>query len=214
MNDDRSKTMLIVLGLIVLVAVAAAAVSDNGKPKPVKPDCPLCVPLHEAPPPAGTVRGVVMDLPPQLRQENWGGGSCVHASTVSVLRWQGQNEMADWWRQQYIGGEYADRLVQRMEAAGLRFAYTMDGDFEFLKWCQRTRRGAGIFYKPAHAINMVGMDSQYVYLLDNNYTDRPEQQGWEAVPINEFVSRWRGYGGFAWTVVYSPTPPEPVASKR
>jgi len=160
--------------------------------------------------PTGTPQGVVMDLPAELRQANWGGGSCVHASTVSLLRWQGQYAMADWWRQQYSGGEYAWRLVQRMEAAGVRYAYTTSADVNFLEWCVRTGRGAGIFYKPQHAINLVGLDDQYAYLLDNNYTDRPEQTGvWERVPRATFERQWLGYGGVAWTLVYAVPPPVP-----
>lgn len=161
-------------------------------------------------PPAGTPQGVVMDVPPALRTSNWGGGSCVHAATVTLLRWHGLDEMADWWRATYAGGESSDRLVQRMEAAGLRYAYTADGDVRFLEWCCRTGRGAGLFYKPRHAINLVGLDDQYAYLLDNNSTNYPERVGhWERVPRADFELRWRGYGGFAWSLVYSPPPPLP-----
>jgi hypothetical protein len=157
--------------------------------------------------------GVVMDLPPSLRQSNWGGGSCVHASTVSLLRWQGQYEMADWWRQNYSGGEGISRLVKRMDAAGLRFAYTDNGDWSFLQWCMRTGRGAGIFYKTNHAINCVGMDASYVYLLDNNNTSYPEKNGyWERVSKEEFKRRWLSYGGVAWTLVYYPPAPLPLSN--
>lgn len=160
--------------------------------------------------PVGTDYDVQMDLPLALRQKNWGGGSCVHASTVNLLRWQGQYEMAEWWRKNYIGGEYANRLIQRMESAGLRYAYTDKGDVEFLRWCVKTRRGAGIFYKPNHAINLIGMDDKNAYLLDNNATAYPEQRGfYEAVPLDRFIPAWKGYGGFAWTLIYVPPPPNP-----
>lgn len=159
--------------------------------------------------PPGTNLGVVMELPLELRQPNWGGGSCVHASNVMILRWQGLYEMADWWRKTYSGGEYDTRLTQRLDAAGLRYAYAHN-DEKFLMWCIRTRRGAGIFYKPNHSICCVGMDDTYVYLLDNNDINYPERQGHhERVPREEFFRKWRGYGGFAWTLVYSPLPPEP-----
>lgn len=159
--------------------------------------------------PPGTNLGVVMELPLELRQPNWGGGSCVHASNVMVLRHQGLFEMADWWRKTYSGGEYDTRLAQRLDAAGLRYAYAHN-DEKFLMWCIRTRRGAGIFYKPSHSICCVGMDDTYVYLLDNNDVNRPEREGhYERVPREEFFLKWRGYGGFAWTLVYSPLPPEP-----
>ena len=159
-----------------------------------------------------TYEGVVMDLPPSMRQENWGGGSCVHASTVSHLRWLGMEELAAWWRQQYSGGEYADRLLKRMDEAGLKWAATTKSDFGLLEWANRTRRGAVIFYKSNHSINFVGIspDGQTVYMLDNNATEYPERNGhYEAVPIEEFKRRWAGYGGFAAVCVYSPTPPVP-----
>lgn len=195
--------------IIAAIAVGAVVVLESGyQAKQDETNCtlPECDQI-----PRGAQAGVVMDLPPELREPNWGGGSCVHASTVMVLRWQGQYELADWWRENYIGGEYSDRLIKRMEAANLRYAYTLDSDFEFIRWAMRTGRGCGIFYKPNHAICAVGLDDQYVYLLDNNDVDRPEREGTpERVPVDEFIRRWRGYGGFAWTVVYTPNPPEPT----
>lgn len=158
----------------------------------------------------GTYYDVSLDLPPALRTKNWGGGSCVHASTKNLFIWTNQYEMAEWWSKTYSGGEYADRLIRRLEAAGVRYAYTTKGDFEFLRWCAATRRGAGIFYKPNHAINFVGMNDQVVWLLDNNATGYPEQHGsYEEVPIEKFKANWRYYGGFAWTLVYNPAPPNP-----
>lgn len=170
--------------------------------------------------PAGAGTGVVLELPPELRTKNWGGGSCVHASNVNLLIWQGQDELAAWWRRTYSGGEYNTRLVQRLEAAGLRYAFVngdrdADGDGEsdgeeFLEWCVRTRRGAGLFYKPSHSINLVGLDAEYAYLLDNNATSYPERNGhYERVPRKEFFARWRGYGAFAWTLVLQPAPSQP-----
>jgi hypothetical protein len=170
--------------------------------------------------PNGTYLGVVLDLPLKYRTVNWGGGSCVHASTVTLLRWMGLPELADWWRKTYSGGEYDDRLVQRLEAAGVRYASIHSGadrngdgrddGEQFLEWCTRTRRGAGLFYKPMHSINFVGMDRTHVHLLDNNFTDYPERNGhYERVPRESFFRQWKGYGGFAWTLVYDPAPPKP-----
>lgn len=164
--------------------------------------------------------GVVLDLPQELRTKNWGTGSCVHASNVNLLKWMELYDLAAWWRKTYSGGEYDTRLVSRLEQAGLRYAFIhggvdrngngRDDGEEFIEWTVRTRRGCGIFYKPQHSINLVGLDSQYAYLLDNNATDYPERVGhYERVPRAEFFRKWRGFGGFAWTLVYDPTPPEP-----
>src|SRR6185369_2577181 len=46
-----------------------------------------------------------VNIPRAEREWNWGGGSCVHASTVMHLRWQNAMEMADYWRKTYSGGE-------------------------------------------------------------------------------------------------------------
>lgn len=169
--------------------------------------------------PVGAYTGVVLDLPYEMRTKNWGGGSCVHASNVNLLKWMGLHEMAEWWRNNYSGGEYDGRLIKRMEAAGLKYAYAYD-DPNFFYWCTRTRRGAGIFYKPSHSINFVGMSypnpnyNNYTgaaYLLDNNYTSYPEVHGhYEIVEWNRFIQQWRGFGGFAWTLIYDPPPGEPV----
>jgi hypothetical protein len=192
---------------------------NNNDSAPFCPDgnCPVPVQqlermrVNPAAVPVSYSESVVLDLPPELRQKNWGGGSCVHASNVTLLRWQGQHELADWWRREYSGGEYADRLTKRLESAGLRYAYTREGDAAFLEWCCRTRRGAGVFYKPAHSINLVGLDDQYAYLLDNNATHYPERHGhYERVRRDVFLGNWRSrYGGFAWTLVYNPPPPIP-----
>ena len=206
----RSRGLLVLIAVLVLAVLASVDVAR----KCADESCPLTkswLESIESPSaPAGATYDVAMDLPLSMRTENYSGGSCVHASNVSLLRWQGQDEMADWWRKTYGGGEYDTRLVSRMEAAGLRYAYTKTTDMHFLRWCVRTRRGAGIFYKPRHSINVVGMDEKYVYLLDNNYVDYPEQYGhYERVAIGEFEQRWNGYGGFAWTLVYQPPPPLP-----
>lgn len=200
----KSQTVALeILACVVAVGLLGPAASESPRPGP--PELP---PLVDA---AFYRTGPTMELPPQLRERNWGGGSCVHASTVMLLRWQKLFDVAEKWRRTYSGGEYSSRLIERMEAAGLRYAYTLDGDEAFLEWCIQTRRGAGIFYKPSHAINLVGLDKNYAYLLDNNYPNRPEQQGYERVPRAEFMRRWKqDYGGFAWTVVYFPPPMLPA----
>lgn len=176
--------------------------------------------------PVRAYTGVVLELPPELRTKNWGGGSCVHASTVNLLIWMGLYDLAAWWRENYSGGEYDTRLIARMEAAGLKYAFSYD-DPTFFDWCTRTRRGAGIFYKPSHSINFVGIlyspgiqpglykDREVVNLLDNNHTDYPEKYGhYEMVVRSTFEQKWMGYGGFAWTLIYDPQPGNPIGRRR
>jgi hypothetical protein len=207
--------------VLTVWSIAAALVAIVLMGDPVRQVMEL--PLVSDVPVMATV-GVALDLPPELRTKNWGGGSCVHASNVNLLKWMELWSLADWWRKTYSGGEYDTRLVARLEQAGLRYAYVhggvdnnangRDDGEEFLEWCARTRRGAGIFYKPQHSINLVGLDEQYAYLLDNNATDYPERIGhYERVPRAEFFRKWRGFGGFAWTLVYDPTPPQPFVER-
>jgi hypothetical protein len=145
-----------------------------------------------------------VDLPQTMRTKNYSGGSCVHASTINLLIWQGLPELAQWWRDNHGGGEYSDRLNAKMDKAGLKFAYTTRGDMGFLEWTIRTRRGAGIGYFPRHAINLVDLTETEATLLDNNRTGV-----YIKVPRAEFERKWRGWGGWAWTVVYQPPPPLP-----
>jgi hypothetical protein len=198
----------VVAASLAAILIALLGLAATSSPAPVDPlDLPAFVDT-----PAAFRTGPTMELPRQLREQNWGGGSCVHASTVMLLRWQKLFDVADKWRRTYSGGEYSSRLIQRMEAAGLRYSYTLDGDEKFLEWAIQTRRGAGIFYKPNHAICLVGLDQNYAYLLDNNAIDYPERfKRYEMVPRAEFMRRWKHeFGGFAWTPVYYPPPMLPA----
>lgn len=224
MNLHRHTLILIGIVLVALFILASRE-SARSQVCPDGSSCPVKS-LGEAGRPRGYSdfpRGaevVVLELPPELRTKNWGGGSCVHASNVNILIHQGQFEMADWWRKTYSGGEYDSRLVDRLEKAGLRYAFAhggkdadrngRDDGEEFLEWCIRTRRGAGIFYKTAHSINLVDIRNGEAKLLDNNAVNYPEQKGkYETVPLAEFYRKWHGYGGFGWTLVYDPAPSVP-----
>ena len=66
--------------------------------------------------PRGTMprESPVINLAPEFREWNWGGGSCVHASTVMVLRWSNNLELAAWWRKTYAGGESYNGLTSKL----------------------------------------------------------------------------------------------------
>lgn len=153
-----------------------------------------------------------LNLPAELRQRNWTAGregSCVHASTISHLRWLGQYELADWWRQSYGGGDTATSILSRYRSAGLPVAYTDSGDPEFLEWAAETRRGAIIWFFPAHCVTFAGFDQDHAYLLDNN---RPEE--FLRIPKSQFLTAWRGYGGFGLAARLTPPPPKPWPAFR
>lgn len=144
----------------------------------------------------------VVNLPLHARCRNYAGGSCVIASTVSLFRWQGRDDLADLFRRAYSGGQSASSLHAKLEARGVRYAYTTSGDAAFLDWACRTRRGAGVTFFANHFICLVHLDGQRAILLDNNRVGQ-----YITLPRDEFLRRWRGYGGWATTPVYSPAAP-------
>jgi len=154
----------------------------------------------------------VAHLPDALHERNWpdrgGSGSCVHASTLFVMRWQGAYEVADWWRRNYAGGETAQSITNYYKQNNLPFACTLNGDPAFLVWVTQTRRAAIVWWKPYHCCAFVGVSviggREYAIIQDNN---RPGT--FEQTPLNEFIQKWRGYGGFACTLLMSP-PQSPV----
>jgi hypothetical protein len=151
----------------------------------------------------------VVNLPQQARCRNYAGGSCVIASTVSLFRWQGRDDLAELFRRAYSGGQSASSLHAKLDANRVRYAYTTSGDAAFLEWACRTRRGAGITYFANHFVCLVHLDGERAILLDNNRVAQ-----YLTLPRDEFLSRWRGYGGWATTPVYSPAAPLAFIAKR
>lgn len=183
---------------------------DVRRPRPVCPDCPL----RRAGCDCGCVGGCdcdqcehpVMNLPQDARCKNYNGGSCVCASTISLFRWQGRDDLAAALRNVCSGGQSSSSLHAKLERLGARYAATTSGDVSFLEWAVRTRRGCGIAYYPMHFVNLVDLTADHATLLDNNRVGQ-----YITVPRAEFISRWRGFGGWATAVVYSPA--APIAKK-
>ncbi len=188
----------------LLVFAVVIALSITGSGCTMRPDV-----VAVQPPPAETPGA---NLPRSLRQENWlsrGEGSCVHASTISMLNWCSNYQLAQQWRYKYGGGEYESSILAKYDANGLRHQYTRTGSPEFLEWVSSQRRAAIIWYFPNHCVTFAGFgrDSaggEVAYLLDNN---RPNQ--FLRIPKDKFLQSWLGYGGFAATVLLEPPPPLP-----
>lgn len=187
----------------ILLVLLACAVGCDDNPVQVRS---LPTPAPESP---------VVNLPASLHQRNWTGplrqGSCVHASLTSHLRWLNQFELGEQWRSTYSDGEYASRLMRRLDAAGINYSYTLKADPRFLDWASATRRGAILWWKPAHCCTFMGWvekdGRQHAAILDNN---RPGV--FELTPREQFVRLWAGYGGFALTVLEDPTIAPPYKS--
>jgi len=159
--------------------------------------------------PAIVAERPVVNVPYAMRQENWLGskreGSCAWAATISLLRWQGRYEMADWIRKNRGNGEWPEHMEAGLDSAGIRYAYTVDGDVEFLEWACRTRRGCGItVHGGAHMVALLHLDEEWACLLDNNAI-----QEFIWVPRESLIAEWKASHGWAVTPVYTPAAPLP-----
>lgn len=188
-----------VWGIVGLIVVSIVAGCDYHPP----------IRRIEAPP--ESIEHPVANLPESLREWNWtdagGAGSCVHASTVYQLRWQNRLDLASWWRKSHAGGETARSIRDYYDKAKVPYRFTEEADPAFLDWCTKTRRGAIIWYYPSHCVHFCGFatdsgGNEYAYICDNNRVEK-----FIRIPRATFLTKWRGYGGFALSAMYSPVPP-------
>jgi len=189
MSQPRLKRILFALALLVAVA--------GCEPHVTVPSNPV---TEERP---------VVNIPPALRQPNWIGnrqeGSCVHATMISLLRWQGRRNTADYWRQKYGSGEWPEDLAAKFDKEGIRYAYVTNGDVRFLEWSCRTRRGCGITVMGgAHMVALVHLDEKWAALLDNNNVSK-----FTWVPRETLIAEWKASYGWAVTPIYTPAAPLP-----
>lgn len=197
--------MIRFLSTAVLAACLSGCVISDGEQTTFNDgahDCPVAItPASEIP---------VMNLPVEARCKNYNGGSCVCASTISCLRWQGRDDLAVQLRGICSGGQSSGSLHAHLEKLGIRYASTTSGDIKLLEWAVRTRRGSGITFYGNHFVNIVDLDNDNAILLDNNRTG-----SYITIPRAEFESRWRNqYGGWATVPVYSPAPPLPFVQPK
>jgi hypothetical protein len=178
--------------LLLLACVAGCEVQGNlGASSPKKQERPA------------------VNIPAALRQSNWignqGQGSCVHASMISLFRWQYRLKTADYWRRNYGDGEYPEDLAAKFDREGIRYAYVANGDVRFLEWACRTRRGCGITVMGgAHMVALVHLDDKWAALLDNNNVER-----FIWVPRETLIAEWKASYGWAVTPIYAPAAPLP-----
>jgi len=151
-----------------------------------------------------------VDLPLPARQSNWcdgdGRGSCVVASFVSLLRWQGRPCTAEHFRRTYSGPQGPTRFDATLDEENVRYAETRSGDESFLDWSIRTRRGCAVAVDDGqHMVCLVGLTDSEAILLDNN-----DVRHLIRVSRGDFLDDWRGSHGWAITPVYSPAAPTPI----
>jgi hypothetical protein len=165
----------------------------------------------------------VANIPKAMHIKNWpstlpqkyGQGSCVHASTIHVFKWQGEEKLAEYWRnkREYSGGETSVSITRYLRAEGIPYVSTLNeqtyecsGDPAFLQWVSDTRRAATIWWKPSHACTFVGFVEingvAHAAVLDNNYPGQFEYH-----EAKKFIKAWRQFGGFALAITSPKLPP-------
>jgi hypothetical protein len=195
------RSVAVVLLLVAVAGCDGIELRLDSKPVDPAPTTPIEYPT--------------VNLPVALRQANWRGnegeGSCVHASMISLFRWQGRYATADHWRRTYGNGEWAEGLADKMNREGVRFAYTVGrNDVSFLEWACSTRRGCGATVLGGrHMVCLVHFDDKWAGILDNN---DPRRITW--VPRRTFLAEWLNSNSWAVTPVYAPAPPLPNWRER
>lgn len=207
---DVGFAVILACSLACLPGCDGLTIGEPDQPKPIdaqQAPQPSPRPCPDGRCPYATLPPV--DLPQAWRTPNYAGGSCLHAATIDLLRWQGQHQAADYWRANYSGAAGVPQTIAPIaDKLGLRFAYTAEGDEQFLEWASETKRGAAIhwwMHRPSdHAITFLGYVGDEAHLLDNNRVEKPF-----TMPKAEFLRIWHASGGYALTFVYSPNPPRP-----
>lgn len=161
----------------------------------------------------------VANIPTSLRWQNWpdtkGSGSCVIASTCSLLEWSNRHDLAVKFRKSYAGGQTETSISKIYRANGIPFIAPKDehdhGDPKLLQWASDTRRAAIIWYFDNHCVTFCGFGihegNEVAWLLDNN---RVKQ--FIPIPKRQFLTNWRSkYGGFAAIPLLTPAPSIPFS---
>lgn len=153
-----------------------------------------------------------------FRERNYGKeGSCGYATLCFLLKRQGQFADAERVRKNY-GGGIVPGSAGSFEKCGIRYAETFDqSDIAFLEWACASGRGCGVscsawcekcqkLHYCVHCIALVYLDDEIAVTIDPN---GPEvKQIW---PRDKFLEDWLRSKSWAFTPVYQPLPPEPIA---
>ncbi len=143
-----------------------------------------------------------------VKQHNYSGGSCYHASMGNCFIGAGYPEFGNWWTDNYRGGETTYHLHKKLETNNIPHVYTENGDPSILYESLSLGIPCAITWKSSHACCLVHIDKPYIYnfnteqwikhpnpvaiVADPNYAgnDKP-------VSLNEFLRKWRYHSGGA-----------------
>lgn len=153
---------------------------------------------------APPLRTVSASIPVAIRQTNY-GPSCTHASAITMLRWQGREQAAAWWRRNGYGpARVVSTIRAKCKQLGIACRAETGGKLAFLEWVSRTRRAAVLQYQDRHAVTFCGFRGGNAIIIDNRWPHTEVR-----VPKQQFIESWRAYGGHAITIVDLPPPPQP-----
>lgn len=155
-------------------------------------------------PPGATGFTEVIEIPQAYRVKNYAGGSCAFASASCALHSQGEHELANHIRRNYSGAAYPEDIMNIIDEVGLKYSY--GEGMNFLRAIHQRRLTSWVGWPRGHVVNFVGIDENYVYVLDNNYTE-----AYTRIPIDRFEWEWQG-----WAVALSEksTPPSLVPRRN
>lgn len=172
-------------------------------------------------------------LPNSLQMRNVGGsdgaGLCVFTSIAHAARWQNVTALEDFqaFMRRYPGGGWPDKVDQMVKrlctekgVAVPAYVQVEGRDLDVIQaaldsgrmvsvtysYSRTGRYGGGVI---AHMVNAVGMNSDWVVILDNNYIGL---NNLEWVPRREFLGTYAYWQQSGWSVIllgYGP-PPAPV----
>lgn len=138
-------------------------------------------------PPGAIGYNQTLDIPQAYRVKNYTKkGSCVYASTSCSLHTQHKHDLAKWVRSNYSGGANSEDVMEIYDKAGLKYSY--GEGMNFLREVHKSRFSSLIGWPYGHVVNFVGIDENYVYILDNNQIEE-----YKAIPIDRFRQQWQGW---------------------
>lgn len=215
---------------LVLVILAAAAFSGCDEFNQTA--------FRQPQPTAKPVEIPAANIPRELREWNWGGGSCVHASTVMVMRWQNSMDLAAFWRKTYAGGESYNGLTSKLNrnkvpyysvaGGGNNDVASIQGDAkDFIQFCSTRGGSYQTFRGEESVLERCTKDRRggVIFYYPNHsimfcgftpdgkdavVLDNNRIEKFIVIEKQEFLRKWRGYGGVCVVpTVGNPRPPIP-----
>ncbi len=146
-----------------------------------------------------TAEAIVIVPTKEMRQKNY-GPSCLHAAMITMLRWQGLNAQAKWWRHSFRGGESHQAASKKLELAKIRYKATYKSNINVLEYASDRKLGAVIDWGENgghHAVFFCGFNGRFAAMIN------PNTNKLHTYDKARFVAYWKQCGGRALVTLYS-----------